>query len=191
MLAVLAAIAVAMVPWAPWLKGGPVGYSRAALNPHDPSLTLARAQELIARHYRVRQTPPESVAAKAAAGRVALFDVRTAEEFQSGHIAGAVHVEPGMSGEDFFARHGHLLTDRPAVFYCSVGYRSSKLVERLLAHVKTSQSIGTFNLSGGAFRWVYEGRDLVSGDAPGELHPYSAEWAGFLDRLMATRTAVR
>jgi len=172
-------------------NGGRTGYARGEMNPRDPSLTLSRAQELIAQQYPVPQATPQTVAATAAAGTVALFDVRTAEEFEKGHIDGAVRVDPGMSAEDFFATFGLFRTGKPAIFYCSVGYRSSDLVARLVPHMKTSSPIGKFNLSGGAFRWVYEGRELVSGHEPGELHPFNVEWSEFLSRLMATKTAVQ
>lgn len=185
----LGAVAASMAAWALWLNSGAASYSRAAVDPRDPSLTLMRTQELIARQYPVLQAEPGAVAARVAAGSIALFDVRTAEEFEKGHIAGAVRVDPGMSPQEFFARYGRVVAGKPSVFYCSVGYRSSKLVARLLPYMKTAHPIGKFNLSGGAFRWVYEGRELVSGHEPGELHPFNAEWGDFLNRLMATSTA--
>jgi hypothetical protein len=60
--------------------------------------------------------------------------------------------------------------------YCSLGYRSARVVRRL----RDAGFRRASNLEGGAFQWAAEGRGLVDASAPTALvHPYGAFW-GFL-----------
>ena len=70
------------------------------------------------------------------------------------------------------------------VVYCSVGYRSSRLVSRLKARGVEN----VFNLEGSLFQWANEGRPLVRGDEPAtRVHPYDDEWGELLRRAAAGR----
>ena len=79
-----------------------------------------------------------------------LLDVRTPAEYRVSHLRGARFVPFDSLAVETFAG-----VDRrqPVVVYCSVGYRSERLGERLHAlgfrHVR--------NLYGGLFEWVNEG----------------------------------
>lgn len=154
------------------------------LDPTNPSTSLADVEREVVRRYRVSDMPAQSLPE----GQVALFDVRTAEEFAAGHIEGAIHVDPDMSAADFLARHGELLRQRPAVFYCAVGVRSSVMVQRLSQAPSVPVGAVMHNLRGGAFRWVAEGRSLVSGGKPGQIHPYDANWEKLLNRTLASQS---
>jgi rhodanese-related sulfurtransferase len=59
----------------------------------------------------------------------ALIDVRTAEEFASGHIAGAVNI----SLQELPARLSEVPKDRPVVLYCRSGNRSAQAMDVLKA----------------------------------------------------------
>ena len=69
--------------------------------------------------------------------------------------------------------------DRSIVVYCSVGYRSSILAEKL-------QDMGftkVYNLEGSIFKWDNEGRPLVQGKVTvRKVHPYNAHWGNLLER---------
>jgi hypothetical protein len=71
-----------------------------------------------------------------------------------------------------------LSTDAPIVVYCSVGYRSARIAERLREQGFTNAS----NLEGSIFRWANEGRpvyrDSTEVDA---VHPYDRTWGTLLD----------
>lgn len=58
-----------------------------------------------------------------------LIDVRTAEEFQQGHLAGAINIPYQMivSG----AKHYQLALDTPVVVYCRSGRRSGIAEQQL------------------------------------------------------------
>jgi len=95
-----------------------------------------------------------------------LLDVRSAEEYAVSHLPDACRVDPDSCADDVM---GNLPTDRPWVLYCSVGYRSSHLAQRLMQAGATEVA----NLDGAIFSWVREGRELNS-KGPGILvHPYS------------------
>jgi rhodanese-related sulfurtransferase len=80
---------------------------------------------------------------------ILLIDVRTLEEFQAGHLAGAVHVplaEIVKAGGE--ARIRDQLADRQLIMYCRSGRRSQMALEKLRSVGITGQS-----LSGGLIEW--------------------------------------
>ncbi|UTW44146.1 rhodanese-like domain-containing protein [bacterium SCSIO 12696] len=105
-----------------------------------------------------------------------VFDVREEDEYQVSHIDGAVLVEPGISPQEFMRLHGDQLAGKTAVFYCSVGRRSSALVSQLEQAVP--QLDNAYNLVGGLFQWHNEKRDLVDDyeDHTNAIHPYNRYW---------------
>jgi rhodanese-related sulfurtransferase len=157
------------------------------LDPTDPGTTLDDVEREVLWRYRVADMSVGRLEQALKAGSVTLFDVRTAEEYAAGHIPGAIRVEPGMSAAAFLAEHGARLTAQPAVFYCAVGVRSSRMMQQLLGDLPASRTTAVYNLRGGAFRWVTEGRHLVAGHAPGRLHPIDDSWEQLLKRTLATR----
>jgi rhodanese-related sulfurtransferase len=157
------------------------------LDPADPATTLADVERDVTRIYGVADIAVEPLEAALAQGAVVLFDVRTVEEYETGHLPGAIRVDPEITPEAFLARYGGLLRGRPAVFYCAVGVRSSRLMSRLISNVAALSGAEVSNLQGGAFRWVAEGRTLVVGAEPGRLHPYDEDWEQLLKRTLASR----
>jgi rhodanese-related sulfurtransferase len=104
-----------------------------------------------------------------------LLDVRTEEEYAVSHLQGAIRVEPG--GE---LDHEVEALDRstPIVAYCSVGYRSSQLVERL----KQAGFTDVKNLEGSIFEWANKGYPVErDGKEVRDVHPYDEEWGRLLD----------
>ncbi|WP_199312436.1 rhodanese-like domain-containing protein [Phormidium tenue] len=97
-----------------------------------------------------------------------LLDVRRDDEFAVSHLPEA-HCAASLEA----ALALGLDRDRPIVAYCSVGYRSARLVEQL-------QGLGyteVYNLAGSIFKWANEGRSLASQSEPApRVHPYNASW---------------
>ena len=112
-----------------------------------------------------------------------LLDVRTVEEFRVSHLRGAIQVDPAAKAADL----GPVVqSGRPVVTYCSVGYRSSAVAERL---VKAGVP-QVHNLEGSIFQWANEGRALESNGQPAaKVHPYNAKYGKLLDA--AKRSAVK
>lgn len=121
----------------------------------------------------------DSIASETIRDRLVMFDVRKAEEFEVSHLEGAVHVDPEISADAFLELHRDLLKDRTAVFYCSVGYRSSILVERIAK--ANSDSMRLVNLRGGLFQWYNDGLAVYdSAGVTDKVHPFSAYWGRLL-----------
>lgn len=103
-----------------------------------------------------------------------LLDVRTPEEFAVSHLTGARLVSPDAKVVDMLAT---LDRQRPVVVYCSVGYRSSKLAERL----QRAGFTNVMNLEGSIFAWANEDRPLEKDGRPAtQVHPYNNRYGQML-----------
>ena len=67
------------------------------------------------------------------------------------------------------------------VCYCSVGYRSSIVAEKLKQFLRSQgrKDVKIYNLEGGVFQWAIEGREL-EGERKTQVHPYSMFWGKLL-----------
>jgi len=96
-----------------------------------------------------------------------LLDVRPPAEYAVSHLARARRVDPGAAAASVL---GDLPPDQPIVVYCSAGYRSSILAQRL--HAAGRKHVANFD--GAIFKWANEGRPLErDGKLTREVHPYS------------------
>lgn len=76
-----------------------------------------------------------------------VVDVRTAEEFQAGHISGAVSID--FYDPNFIDAFGQFEKDQPLAVYCRSGNRSGQALE-LLASAGYANVV---DLSGGIVAW--------------------------------------
>ena len=103
-----------------------------------------------------------------------LLDIREPDEFAVSHLRGAINVSPDASATEAMKK---IDPARPVVVYCSVGYRSSRLAERLIAAGFKNVS----NLEGSIFAWANEGRALEKDGQPARtVHPYNAVFGRLL-----------
>jgi phage shock protein E len=87
--------------------------------------------------------------------RFFILDVRTPEEFASGHIANAVNLN--WNGPDFNSQVVTLDKNGRYLVYCKAGIRSAKAA-------KAMSSLGfqeIYNFSGGTDAWIKEGFPVV------------------------------
>ena len=84
----------------------------------------------------------------------ALFDVRETDEYQDGHIPGAVHV-PLATVADSLARIQSDAADGQAFCVCAKGGRSAQAVGLLRSH-----GVNAVNVAGGTEAWRLSGRPL-------------------------------
>ena len=102
---------------------------------------------------------------------VLILDTRTREEFEISHIPGAK-----FAGFDSFdeAMLAAVRKDQKIIVYCSIGYRSEKIAERI-------QSMGydVANLYGSIFEWVNQDKPIVdkNGNKTHKLHTYNRKWS--------------
>lgn len=85
-------------------------------------------------------------------GEHILLDVRTPEEFASGHIEGAINIPV----EELAQRVAEVPTGQPVVVYCRTGNRSSSAA-RILANAGFNT---VYDIQGGTVNWAREGLPL-------------------------------
>jgi rhodanese-related sulfurtransferase len=81
-----------------------------------------------------------------------LVDVRTAEEFNSGHIPGAINI----SLQELANKIGHIPKDKPVIVYCRSGNRSSFAADVLMQAGYTD----VYDL-GGIIDWARQGLPIT------------------------------
>lgn len=110
----------------------------------------------------LRAAEPVSITPEAAAAWLAktpsvqVLDVRTKEEFATGHLAGAVLIP--WTDADFAARAAkELAKEKPVLVYCRSGRRSSAAAQALaklgFAEIR--------NLDGGIIAWQKDGKPVT------------------------------
>ena len=90
-----------------------------------------------------------------------LLDVREDDEWEKGHVDGALHIRLG----DLMARAEEVPMDTEVVVTCRGGGRSARAVAWL-----NENGYDTVNLTGGMGAWLEAGRPLVDGSGgPGTV----------------------
>lgn len=109
--------------------------------------------------------------------KIYLLDAREWQEYQVSHIKGAQYV-----GYNHFSkkRLKNIPKKGTIVLYCSVGYRSEKVGEKL-------QQLGyqkVYNLYGSIFQWVNQGNEVVdkNGEPTKRVHAFDKNWSKWLKR---------
>jgi rhodanese-related sulfurtransferase len=94
---------------------------------------------------------------------VVLLDCRENEEWNAGHIDGAVHIPMNSIPQRLSYEPGALNPQTPIVVVCKMGGRSSQVAAWLLQN-----GFDATNLDGGMLAWATSGRPMVaeSGAAP-------------------------
>jgi rhodanese-related sulfurtransferase len=90
-----------------------------------------------------------------AAGKVAVIDVRTPDEFKDGHIQGAKNID--IMANDFEAQLGKLDKTQPTLVHCQAGGRSMRAL-------KVFEKLGFTNLihlDEGFGGWAAAGKPVV------------------------------
>ncbi len=107
---------------------------------------------------------------------VVLFDAREKEEYEVSHIAGAKYLGYKKFDPTTLA---NVDKDQKIVLYCSVGYRSEKIGERLLALGYTN----VYNLYGSIFEWINQGNPVVDeqGKVIQKVHTYNKKWSQWVE----------
>ena len=149
---------------------------------------LASVHESVARRYKA----VSHISAEALEGMMGpdtlLFDVRSQSEFNVSHIKGAERISPGLSRDDFIKIYGARAKGNKLIFYCSVGYRSSKLASRVQKDIAATDATEVYNLRGGIFEWHNGQRPLVNQYGVTDfIHPYDKSWGSLIERAEQIR----
>ena len=107
---------------------------------------------------------------------VIFLDTRKKAEFDVSHLRSAIWV--GYSDFDF-NKITDIVKQQQIIVYCSVGFRSEKITEKLLADGYENVS----NLYGGIFEWVNNGFEVVNTSGiTSNVHTFSRNWGKWLQK---------
>jgi rhodanese-related sulfurtransferase len=116
-------------------------------------------------------TVPDAVATNAL-----FIDARELNEYNVSHIKNALFV-----GYENFSYDSLISVkkNQKVIVYCSVGYRSEKVSEKLMTAGFTDVS----NLVGGIFEWVNQGHSVVDKNnvATQNIHAYNKTWGVWIN----------
>jgi rhodanese-related sulfurtransferase len=107
---------------------------------------------------------------------IVLLDTRTEREYEVSHLPGARFVEFNKFNQEDFEG---LDRATKVVVYCTVGYRSERIGEKL-------QKMGfsdVYNLYGGIFEWKNQGHEVINpeGKETEQVHTYNKDWSKWLN----------
>lgn len=104
-----------------------------------------------------------------------ILDIRELKEYNVSHIKNAISI----SFNDFNIKMiKHKIDENtPIVVYCSIGYRSEKVGEKLL-----NEGFTVYNLYGGIFNWKNSNNPVVDNNeiATQKVHCFNQEWSKWL-----------
>lgn len=106
-----------------------------------------------------------------------LFDTRAKKEYQVSHIQNAIYI--GYKKFDLKQLES-VPKDQTIIVYCSVGYRSERIGEKLLKAGFTE----VYNLYGGIFQWMNDGHPIYNKkkEPTDSIHTYSKNWGKWLEK---------
>ena len=152
-------------------------YATVATSITGSAQTNSRAYKTMLEALYKKSVPFVSVTELKKMPGTVLLDTRSKAEFDVSHLPNAHWV----GYDDFELKRVQAIPKTAnVVLYCSVGYRSERVGEKLLAagyqHVH--------NLYGSLFEWVNEGNPVVDnqGKPTERVHAYSRLWGVWLQR---------
>jgi len=103
-----------------------------------------------------------------------VVDVRKPKEYKVSHLKNAVN----LVTKDEIITAAKKSGKKAIVLYCSVGYRSSEMAQKVLSEAE----IPVYNLEGSIFEWANMGLPVYRGEKRvDKIHPYNAYWGKLLD----------
>ncbi len=142
-----------------------------------PAQVQSSAYDLTLKTLLSHSVPEVSVLQVKEMKNVLLLDAREWNEYRVSHIENAKYV-----GYDHFQLETLKAIDKKQklVVYCSVGYRSEKISEKL----KQAGFADVSNLYGGIFEWVNQSNPVVDskGKMTDNIHAYSKTWGVWLNK---------
>jgi rhodanese-related sulfurtransferase len=119
---------------------------------------------------------PKEVKEKLSREEVVILDIRSAKEYSVSHLPNAKFID-----YDRFdvSQVQDISKETEVVVYCSVGYRSEKIGEKL----KSAGFTNVSNMYGGIFQWKNEDFDVINqeGKVTDSVHTYNKRWSKWLE----------
>eukprot|EP01084_Bolivina_argentea_P125485 222326_1 len=118
---------------------------------------------------------------------VVILDIREEKEYSTSHIKDAIWISPKTTPQNIMntIKNKYNVSDDnkdnnlDIYCYCSVGYRSSHMTQKLQTHGINN----VHNLQGSIFKWVNEGKPIVdkNGNNVNKVHTYNILFGLLLD----------
>ncbi len=111
-----------------------------------------------------------------------ILDAREKKEYDISHIQDAKYIGYRKFNKKKIA---DIPKDAKIVLYCSVGYRSEKIAEKLQKYGYTN----VYNLFGSIFEWVNQGYPVVDNQNHPvfKVHTYNKNWSQWVDENKAIK----
>jgi rhodanese-related sulfurtransferase len=108
---------------------------------------------------------------------ILLLDTRSQEEFQVSHLPNALFLDYDKFNSEKVEK---INRKTKIIVYCSVGYRSERIGEKLIKMGFTD----VYNLYGGIFDWVNHDHTVVNqaGLKTDSVHTYNKDWSRWLTK---------
>ncbi len=137
----------------------------------------SKSYELMLQALLSHSVPEVSVKDIEADKQVYWLDARAKKEYEISRISNSIWI-----GHDDFTleRIESIPKTAEIIVYCSVGYRSEKIAEKLVSAGYENVS----NLFGGIFEWKNQGRKVYDEEnsVTNKVHGYSKIWSIWLDK---------
>jgi len=104
-----------------------------------------------------------------------ILDTRELNEYNTSHLDSAIHV--GFTKFKIRETIKVISFEKPIVTYCTIGYRSEKIGEKLLKKGYT-----VYNLYGGIFEWKNNDNTVVNNSniRTNKIHCFNENWSKWL-----------
>lgn len=123
--------------------------------------------------------PEISIEAAAKNKEVIFLDTRSKKEFETSHIKNALWVGYENFNVSTLPPNSK---NKTFILYCSVGYRSEKITEKLISAGYSK----CYNLYGGIFEWVNTGHPVyINSTRTNDVHAYDKAWGIWLEKGQA------
>lgn len=108
--------------------------------------------------------------------QVYILDAREKKEFEISHIPNAKFIGYNKLNKDVLK---DIPKDTKVVLYCSIGYRSEKIGEK----IRKKGFTNVHNLYGSIFEWVNQGYPVVdkNGQPTKKVHTYNKDWSQWVE----------
>lgn len=159
-----------------------ISFSTLAQTQSVPRAINPQFDQIIRKYLKLSITPI-SVREANQSGDILFLDTRELEEYRISHIKGARFI----GFKDFSIESlSDIDPDQKIILYCSIGYRSEIIGEKL----KAIGFSNLYNLYGSIFEWVNNGFPVydMEENRTRKIHTYSKSWGKWVDASLAYKT---
>ncbi len=145
-----------------------------------PVLSLESFEKMaqdIANKFNAPSVSIDYLKNKISSKAIVLLDARELDEFNTSHISKARFV--GYKKFNIKSVLKDISKTDKIIVYCSVGYRSGKIADKILA-----LGYDVSNLNGGIFSWFNRGNIILdqNGKKTSMIHGYNSSWSKWIKR---------